>query len=388
MSMNINWVTLGEIHPYEKNPRQNEDAVQYVANSIKEFGWKQPIVVDKDGVIIAGHTRYKAAKKLGLEKVPVITADDLTEEQVKAYRLADNKTAEIADWDFEKLDEELNKIVDIDMSDFGFESINVLDNSDLVDDNYDEPLPENPKSAPGQVYQLGRHRIMCGDATKREDVMKLTGGEIVDMLLTDPPYGVDYTGKTDKALKIENDNMQDEQLLEFLRDSFENANEVLKEGGVFYIWHASSKTDVFSIACHLAAWKVRQILIWVKNSMVLGRQDYQWKHEPCIYGWKEGAAHLWTSDRKQTNILEFDRPIRNKEHPTMKPVELFDYQIKNNTKEGEKVLDLFAGSGTTIIACEQNGRNAYAMEYDPKHCDVIIDRWERMTGEKAELVEE
>lgn len=208
----------------------------------------------------------------------------------------------------------------------------------------------------------------------------------MDMLLTDPPYGVDYTGKTKDALKIDNDNKNDEEFIEFLKKAFANADSVMKPGAVFYVWHADSKAYVFRMACHTVGWEVRQVLIWVKNSMVLGRQDYQWKHEPCLYGWKSGAGHLWASDRKQTTVLEFDRPNRNAEHPTMKPVKLFDYQMCNNTKGGDCVLDLFAGSGTTLIAAEQNGRTAYCMEYDPKYVDVIIDRWETLTGEKAVLL--
>lgn len=208
----------------------------------------------------------------------------------------------------------------------------------------------------------------------------------MDMLLTDPPYGVDYVGKTKDALKIENDAQTDAELETFLSEAFMAADAVMKPGAVFYIWHADSKAGVFRTACQHTGWEVRQVLIWVKNSMVLGRQDYQWKHEPCLYGWKEGAGHLWAADRKQTTILEFDRPTRNKEHPTMKPIPLFDYQIKNNTKGGDIVLDLFGGSGTTIMACEQNGRTGYVMEYDPKYVDVIINRWETFTGKKAVLL--
>lgn len=228
---------------------------------------------------------------------------------------------------------------------------------------------------------------MCGDSTNQGDVETLVNGLKVDMLLTDPPYGVDYTGKTQNAMKIENDNRSDEEFIDFLTLAFTAADAVMKPGAVFYVWHADSKAYAFRMACHTVGWEVRQVLIWVKNSMVIGRQDYQWKHEPCLYGWKEGAGHLWASDRKQTTILEFDRPTRNAEHPTMKPVMLFDYQMKNNTKRGDIVLDLFAGSGTALIAAEQNGRIAYCMEYDPKYVDVIIDRWEKQTGEKAVLLD-
>lgn len=205
-------------------------------------------------------------------------------------------------------------------------------------------------------------------------------------MLTDPPYGVDYTGKTKDALKIENDAKSDDEFIAFLQAAFEAANSVMKPGAVFYIWHAILKTYAFESACQMIGWEVRQVLIWVKNAMVVGRQDYQWKHEPCLYGWKSGAGHLWASDRKQTTVLEFDRPTKNKEHPTMKPVALFDYQIKNNTKGGDIVLDLFAGSGTAVVACEQNGRNARVMEFDPRYCDVIVKRWENLTGGKAVLL--
>lgn len=196
---------------------------------------------------------------------------------------------------------------------------------------------------------------------------------------------MDYTGKTKDALKIQNDAKTDEEMIEFLSSAFRAADAVMKPGAVFYIWYAGTKEHAFDKACQLTGWEVRQILIWAKNTMVMGRQDYQWRHEPCIYGWKGGAGHLWASDRKQTTILEFDRPTANKEHPTMKPIALFDYQIQNNTKGGDIVLDLFGGSGTTIMACEQNGRNACVMEYDPKYVDVIIKRWENFTGEKAVL---
>lgn len=373
---------IDEIRPYENNPRVNDGAVGAVAESIREFGFQQPIVVDRDGVIIAGHTRYKAAQRLGLTEVPVVVADNLTDEQVRAYRLADNKTGELAEWDFSALEEELAGIGELDMSLFGFEPKEMIEPEEITEDDYEEEPPEVPKARPGDVYQLGRHRLMCGDSTDVQSVQKLCQGQ-VDLLLTDPPYGVDYTGKTKDALKIQNDAKTDEALRDMLADGFLAADAVMKPGAVFYIWHADSKSLVFRLACQMAGWEVRQVLIWAKNTMVMGRQDYQWKHEPCLYGWKEGAGHLWASDRKQTTILEFDRPTKNKEHPTMKPVKLFDYQIQNNTKGGDIVLDLFGGSGTTIIACEQDGRCARVMELDPRYVDVIIDRWEKLTGERA-----
>lgn len=382
----LKWEPIKSIRPYEKNPRRNDEAVDAVAASIKEFGWQQPIVVDKDGVIIAGHTRYKAAKKLKCDTVPVVVADDLTEDQVKAYRLADNKTGELAEWDTALLDEELAELADFDMSQFGFDTILQEEAREAEEDDYEVNPPEEPKAKPGDIYQLGRHRLMCGDSTDVESVYQLCQDGQVDMLLTDPPYGVDYTGKTKDTLKIQNDATSDETLRDMLADAFSAANNIMKPGAVFYIWHAILKTSAFESACQMAGWEVRQVLIWVKNTMVIGRQDYQWKHEPCLYGWKDGAGHLWASDRKQTTILNFDRPTKNKDHPTMKPVKLFDYQIQNNTKGGDIVLDLFGGSGTTIVACEQNGRCARVMELDPRYVDVIIDRWEKFTGEKAVLL--
>lgn len=377
---------LSEITPYKNNPRNNDEAVGPVAESIKEFGFKVPIVIDKNGEIVNGHTRYKAAKKLGLETVPVIVADDLSEEQIKAFRLADNKVGEIAVWDLDLLNEELNDILDLDMSAFGFDVLDNLD--DLIEDEKDlddftETVPDEPKSKLGDIYQLGSHKLMCGDSTNGADVKKLMNGELADLLLTDPPYNVAYEGKTKDSLTIKNDSMDNDSFRQFLVNAFSSANEVMKPGAVFYIWHADSEGYNFRGACFDIGWTVRQCLIWNKNSMVLGRQDYHWKHEPCLYGWKDGAGHLWASDRKQTTVIDYDKPQRNGVHPTMKPVGLFDYQIKNNTKGSDIVLDLFGGSGTTLIACESNGRHARLMEYDPKYVDVIISRWEELTGDKA-----
>lgn len=384
--MNITNIPLKNLKPYENNPRKNDDAVKYVAESIKEFGFKVPIVIDKNNVIVAGHTRYKAAKKLKMSEVPCIIADDLTDEQIKAFRLADNKVAEKAEWDFDLLNAELDDIIDLDMELFGFEDALQDDAEEAVEDEFEVELPPEPKSKLGDIYQLGNNRLMCGDSTVLKDIEKLMGGEQADMLLTDPPYNVNYEGKTKDKLKIKNDQMGNDNFRQFLTDAFSNADMVMKPGAVFYIWHADSEGYNFRGACFDAGWTVRQCLIWNKNSMVMGRQDYQWKHEPCLYGWKEGAGHLWASDRKQTTVINFDKPTRNDMHPTMKPIPLFDYQIKNNTKGGDVVLDLFGGSGTTIMACEQNGRRGYSMEYDPRYVDVIVDRWEKFTGAKAVLL--
>ena len=382
--MDVKNIPIGEIVPYARNAKKHDKRqIDNVAESIRQYGFVQPVVIDRDGVIVIGHCRVLAAKKLGMEAVPCVCVDDLTPEQVNALRLVDNKTNE-SDWDMDLLSMELPEI---DLSAFDFDwGLTEDDSAEIVEDEAPEVSDDPPTAKRGDVWQLGRHRLMCGDSTSADDVQTLTGGVQIDLFLTDPPYGVDYTGKTKDALKIENDNRSDDEFVSFLSDAFNAADGVMKPGAVFYIWHAILKTWAFESACQMVGWEVRQVLIWVKNSMVMGRQDYQWKHEPCLYGWKGGAGHLWASDRKQTTVLEFDRPTKNKEHPTMKPVGLFDYQIQNNTKGGDAVLDLFAGSGTTIIACEQNGRNAFCMEIDPRYVDVIIKRWENFTGEKAVLL--
>ena len=384
-------VEIEKLKPYKNNARTHSDEqIEKIAKSMKEFGFINPVLVDGDLNVIAGHGRILGAKKLGMKEVPCLFIEDLTEEQKRAYIIADNRLAEDAGWDKELLKIELedlkNMNFDITLTGFELEDFDFsMDETEVIEDEFDETIPEEPTSKKGEIYKLGKHFLMCGDSTDINDVEKLMNGVKADMLLTDPPYNVDYEGGT--GLTIQNDNMDDETFREFLRVSFFNANSVMKEGAVFYIWHADSEGYNFRGACHDIGWKVRQCLIWCKNTLVMGRQDYHWKHEPCLYGWKEGASHLWASDRKQTTVLEFDRPSVSKEHPTMKPVGLFDYLIKNNTKKDDIVLDLFAGSGTSIIACEQNGRIAYSMELDPKYVDVIISRWEKLTGQQAERIE-
>ena len=384
-------VEIEKLIPYKNNARTHSDEqIEKIAKSMKEFGFINPVLVDGDLNVIAGHGRILGAKKLGMKEVPCLFIEDLTEEQKRAYIIADNRLAEDAGWDKELLKIELedlkNMNFDITLTGFELEDFDFsMDETKVIEDEFDENVPEEPTSKKGEIYKLGKHFLMCGDSTDINDVEKLMNGVKADMLLTDPPYNVDYEGGN--GLTIQNDNMDDETFREFLRVSFFNANSVMKEGAVFYIWHADSDGYNFRGACHDIGWKVRQCLIWCKNTLVMGRQDYHWKHEPCLYGWKEGASHLWASDRKQTTVLEFDRPSVSKEHPTMKPVGLFDYLIKNNTNKDDIVLDLFAGSGTSIIACEQNGRIAYSMELDPKYVDVIISRWEKLTGQQAERIE-
>ena len=378
--MDIKTLNISDLKPYEKNPRKNDEAVKYVAESIKQFGFKVPIVIDKDHVIVAGHTRWKAAKKLGISEVPCIVADDLTEEQIKAFRLADNKVAEKAEWDLDLLSFELDDLIDFDMSVFGFEDVIEEEEPEVVEDDFDAELPEEPYVQQGDLYLLGDHRLLCGDSTKIDDVEKLMGGKLADLLITDPPYNVNYEGS---AGKIENDNMDNGEFYQFLYDFYVCASTVMKPGASFYVWHADVEGLNFRLALKDAGFQIRQTLIWNKNAITLGRQDYQWKHEPCLYGWKDGAAHNWYGDRKQSTVIDMHKPSKSELHPTMKPVELFDYQIKNSSKKGDCVLDLFGGSGTTVIACEQNERKAFLMEYDPRYAQTIIERWEQFTGKKA-----
>ena len=386
--MDIKVQKTEDLIPYEKNPRHNEGAITAVAKSIEKFGFKVPIVVDASNVIVNGHTRLKAAKYLGLKEVPTIIADDLTPEQIKAFRLADNKVGEIATWDEELLNAELDELADLDldfdMTEFGFDLPDIEgEEVEVIEDEFEEELPAEPISKLGDIYQLGRHRLMCGDSTNSLEVEKLMGNKKADLLITDPPYNVAYEGKGKEAITIKNDSKETNEFHSFLYEAFSAAINNMKLGSSFYVWYASSEVVNFHTALEEAGFLVKQELIWNKNSMVLSRQDYHWKHEPCLYGWASGGSHSWYSDRKQTTILNFDRPTVNKEHPTMKPVALFDYQIKNSSKQGDCILDLFGGSGTTLIACEQNEREAYLMELDPRYVDVIIARWEAFTGEVA-----
>ena len=402
----IEKVNVSALIPYARNPRTHADEqVVQIAASIREFGFTNPVLIDESGGIIAGHGRVMAARKIGLAEVPCIRLMHLTDTQKRAYVIADNKIALNSGWDNEMLKLELSDLkgldFDLDRTGFSMDEINALladkGTEGLTDpDDVPEP-PVEPVTRLGDVWICGQHRVMCGDSCSQTDMERLCSGRLVDMWLTDPPYNVDMTAKNEmlekagKARKdkasfgIANDSMSDEKFREFLRDSYVTADTVLKPGAVFYIWHADSEGYNFRGAAKDAGWKIRQCLIWKKSVFAIGRQDYHWKHEPCLYGWKDGSSHLWASDRKQTTILEFDKPSRSGEHPTMKPVGLFEYQMLNNTKGGDIVLDSFGGSGTTLIAAEKNGRIARIMELDPKYVDVIVKRWEDFTGKKAVL---
>lgn len=409
---------ISELIPYARNARiHSEEQILQLRASLREFGFVAPLLIDAQGNILAGHGRLLAAKAEGWTEVPCVLVEHLTDTQRRAYILADNRLAEQAAWDDEMVSLELQALqeagFDFDLTGFDESDIIVEESTDVQEDDYVPDPPSQPRSRRGQVYQLGRHRLMCGDATVAEDVTALMDGVSAQLLLTDPPYNVDYTGGPGgERAELANDAMADGDYEDFLHAALANAVRVLEPGCSYYLWHADgSPGRAVRSACHRAGLPVRQCLVWVKQSATLGRQDYQWQHEPCIhgqteveaaalecgsaydeheaclYGWRDGKAHLWRSDRKQTTVLEFDRPSRSEDHPTMKPVRLMAYQIANSTLPEAIVLDLFAGSGTTAIACEQLGRTAYMMELDPACVDVIIDRWERYTGEKAVLLD-
>ena len=391
--LQVIYLPIDQLLPDVENAKEHPaEQIEQIKKSITRFKMCDPIgITGKDNLILEGHGRYLALKALGVKEVPCIRLDHLkTKSDRDAYSLIHNKLTMNSGFNVELLELKLDNIVDINMEEFGFELPE--EETETQEDDFEVNPPAKPKTKRGDIYQLGEHRLMCGDNTILTEVECLMGGHKADLLLTDPPYNVAVQGgnhgnpERTNGLKIENDSMGDDEFRQFLRDAFVCADMVMKPGAVFYIWHADSEGFNFRAACKDTAWKVRQCLIWAQNSIVMGRQDYQWKHEPCLYGSKDGAGQLWASDRKQTTIINWDRPSRNAEHPTMKPIGLFDYQIKNNTKGGDIVLDLFGGSGTTLMACEQNKRIAYLMELDPKYCDVIVERWEKFTGKKAVLV--
>ena len=414
-NLKIEYLPVDALEPYEKNTRKHQkEDISQIVKSIEKFGFDDPIGIWSDhNVIVEGHGRLMAAKKLGMKEVPVIRLDHLTDEQRRQYGIMHNRTAELSVWDMDALAEELK---DLDMSDFDVDFGIPEEDSDKDKTVVEVDAPsvddiKEPVAKPGDIWQLGNHRVMCGDSTMIDDVEKLMDGVKADLVVTDPPYNVNYEGS---AGKIKNDNMENDKFRKFLYDTFSTMNMVMNPGAPFYIWHADSEGYNFRGACADVGLHVRECLIWVKNSLVLGRSDYQWQHEPCLYGWKEGAAHTWNGKRKQTTVMESldlmdeerlretikellsenydttilreNKPLNNKLHPTMKPVRLIAKLIQNSSNKGGAVLDLFGGSGTTMIAAEQLDRNAYLMELDPKFVDVIIKRWEDFTGRKAVLL--
>jgi DNA modification methylase len=391
--MKIEIADINSIQPYINNPRKLKDsAIEKVAKSIKEFGFRQPIVVDTNRIIVVGHTRYRASKKLGLKEVPITIAENLTQEQINAYRIADNRTNEEAEWDLELLKTEIKELeladFNLDLTGFDEDQLNNMlfeEKQGLTDEDEVPEAPEEPITKLGDIWKLGKHKLICGDSTILNNYEKLFNENKADLLMTDPPYNVDYEGKTKDKLTIQNDSKNDDDFLQFLTDAFNNCAIHLKLGCSFYIFHSDWYGLEFRQSIKNSDLELKQNLIWAKNSMVMGRQDYQWQHEPCLYGWKRGASHSWYSDRKQTTIIKYDRPSKSKLHPTMKPVGLVEYLIKNSSKQEDIILDPFLGSGTTLMACEKQGRICYGVELDPKYCDVIVKRWEEFTGLKGRI---
>lgn len=426
-------ISIDLLRPYENNAKiHGAEQVSQIAESIKEFGFISPCLIDRDYNIIAGHGRLMAAQKLGMDKIPCIFVEGLTETQRKAYILADNRLTELGEWDYNAISDELQDLKDrgfeIDLTGFSVDDILFEDIEDVWQETEEENEEEQEIVQPGEVWKLGAHRLMCGDSTKAEDVHRLMDGAVADLLETDPPYNVALgvgdspeiakirRRRTD-GLKIENDAMGDAEFIEFLKSALGNAVEVMRDGAAYYCWYASTSQKGFQTALEDVGLPPHQILIWVKNSLVLGRQDYQWRHEPCFYGWKDGAAHYFIDVRSLSTVQEYteslndltkdelieiisnimddtttvthvNKPSRSDLHPTMKPLSLIKKQIRNSSREGEVVLDLFGGSGTTLMACEEMRRKCYMMEYDPRYASKIVRRWEEETGLKAERIGE
>jgi DNA modification methylase len=418
---------LTSIKPYENNAKiHTPEQIGQIIKSIEDLGFNDPIAVDENGMIIEGHGRFMALQQMGWTEVDCIRLEGLTEDQKRAYIHIHNQLTMNTGFDLDILEQELKTIEGFDLAFFGFDMDFEID-SDFSFDDGEKAQAElqaaaaakEPRAKRGQLWQLGRHRLLVGDSTSAADVKKLTGGADMDLCVTDPPYNVDYVGKTADALTIQNDSMDEHAFYSFLFDFYQQMLRALKPGGSYYIFHADSAGLTFRAALQEAGGLVKQNLIWVKNSMVLGRQDYQWKHEPILYGWKEGAGHYFVNDRCQTTVFDSQpdpesmtreellqyalalkakldaiptstiyhpRPARSELHPTMKPVSLCAKLIQNSSKRGDKVIDFFGGSGSTLMACEETGRSCYTLELDPKYADVIITRWEEATGEKAVLL--
>lgn len=418
---------VSDLKPYENNAKiHTPEQVEQIKESIQLFGFNDPIAIDENNVIIEGHGRLLALQALGWDEVECIPLEGLTDDQKRAYIHVHNQLTMNTGFDLDILEQELRSIEGIDMGFFGFDMDFEID-SDFSFDDGEKAQAEmvaaaaakEPRAKRGQLWQLGRHRLLVGDSTSAADVDRLTGGAAMNLCVTDPPYNVDYVGKTAEALTIQNDSMDEHAFYNFLRDFYEQMLRVLEPGGSYYIFHADSAGLTFRAALQEAGGPVKQNLIWVKNSMVLGRQDYQWKHEPILYGWKEGAGHYFVNDRCQTTVFENTvdpesmtreelvqlatflqaklealhssiirekRPTRSDLHPTMKPIALCAKLIQNSSHRGDNVIDFFGGSGSTLMACEETGRNCYTVELDPKYADVIITRWEDATGERAVLL--
>ena len=383
-------VPVSKLVPYVNNARTHSpEQVMKLRSSLREFGFINPIIIDRDYGIIAGHGRLLAAKEEGITEVPCVFVDYLTEAQKKAYILADNRMAMDAGWDEELLRVEIEALQGeaFDVSLTGFDEKELADlfkdgsDSDAEDDDYDlsAALEKAAFVERGDIWTVGRHRLMCGDATSVEDVAALMDDRKANLILTDPPYGVSF--KSSSGLTIQNDSMKDEEFYHFLLDSFRNMADHLEKGGAAYVFHADTEGLNFRRAFIDAGFHLAGCCIWVKDSLVLGRSDYQWQHEPILYGFLPNGKHPWYSDRKQTTIWNFAKPKRNANHPTSKPLDLLGYPIRNSTQENAIVVDTFGGSGSTIMACEQTNRTCFTMELDEKYASVILRRYVDDTGD-------
>ena len=454
MSEELKLVDIDKLVPYARNSRTHSpEQIKQIQASIREFGFVNPVLIDGKFNIIAGHGRVLAAKTEGLKEVPCVLVEHLTEAQKKAYILADNKLALNAGWDTEMLKIEIGELkelnFDIGLIGFDGDEIDLIfkQEEEVEEDDFDvdQALSEivEPTTKRGDIWQLGKHRVMCGDATIQADINKLMGGELADMIFTDPPYNVNYGDKAKmlgnynkghrNTSKILNDNMSNDKFYQFLYDSYVSMYGAVKPGGAIYVCHSDTEGINFRQAMKDAGWELKQCIIWVKNALVLGRQDHHWQHEPILYGWKPGEAHRWYGGRNKTTVIKsedgvfinktetgfqltfnnghqkvvldvpeyeikevlsdditttwhIDKPLRSGEHPTMKPIKLCARAIENSSKSGDIVVDLFGGSGSTLIACEQTSRICYTSELDEKYCDVIVKRYEEYTGQKAELI--
>lgn len=439
--MKIEQIKIENLKPYQRNSRTHSaDQIAKVANSIREFGFTNPILIQGDGTVVAGHGRLEAAKQLGLEQVPCIRLDHLTPAQARAYVIADNALAEQAGWDKEILQLELAELqtIGFDLDLIGLENLDkylahLPSNEGLTNPDDVPPAPKEPTTRPGDLWALGNHRLLCGDSTSKDALCLLLGGGYADMVFTDPPYNVDYQGGTKDALKIQNDKMSSSKFFAFLLDTFTAAAAVCKPGAPIYVCHSDSEGINFRKSLIDSGWLLKTCLIWVKNHFCIGRMDYHMRHEPILYGWRAGGPHKWYGGRKQDSIIDemtgikiapgedhseisfsdgvrtavfrvpsfelinatddsistiwkVDKPLKNPDHPTTKPVIIPQRAIQNSSANGDKVLDLFLGSGSTLIACEMTGRRCYGMELDPKYCDVIVKRWEQFTGQTAEVI--
>ena len=389
MTTDMQLVSIDKLIPYVNNARtHSKEQINKLRSSLREFGFINPVIIGRDYGIIAGHGRVMAAREEGINEVPCVFVDHLTEAQKKAYIIADNRMALDAGWDEEILRVEIEALqaeaFDIALTGFGDDEIADLfggDKTDVEDDDYDltAALEKAAFVEKGDVWVVGRHRLVCGDATSEDDVAKLIDGKRANLIVTDPPYGVSF--KSTSGLTIKNDSMKDEEFYNFLYKSFVNMVAHTENGGAAYVFHADTEGLTFRKAFIDAGFHLAGVCIWAKNSLVLGRSDYQWQHEPVLYGFLQNGKHRWYSDRKQTTIWNFNKPKRNENHPTSKPLDLLSYPIRNSSQENAIVIDTFGGSGSTLMACEATNRICYTMELDEKYASVILRRYVEDTGD-------